>query len=245
MKQGRNGKSVFGNILKNMMGPFYQAGDDSILFKQGNKSSGSATPELMNLMDARLVVIPETEKSHRFNIKRVKSLTGGDMVTGRALYCDQISFKLTCKFIVMTNEKPPIDVNDSASIDRLKPIPFLAKFDNNPANCKYVKWLESQQDQFFTLAVKGAVKWYQSEFGLPSIKCINKFKQDYIEENDDIGLYLQECKENKTMQIYSKVAVSEIYNCEPTRKQLMDFNKVMIKRGYKKDKNMNGTYFVI
>jgi hypothetical protein len=77
------------------------------------------------------------------------------------------------------------------------------------------------------------------------IKCINKFKQDYIEENDDIGLYLQECKENKTMQIYSKVAVSEIYNCEPTRKQLMDFNKVMIKRGYKKDKNMNGTYFVI
>jgi putative DNA primase/helicase len=85
-----------------------------------------ATPELIPLMTARLSVFAESEKKEKLNAVRVKSLTGNDDISARALYGNQVTFRPKCKIVMLTNHKPEFDISDQAMLDRLKLIPLIS-----------------------------------------------------------------------------------------------------------------------
>ena len=181
---GRNGKSSLVNILKEIMGKFFVSISEDVFIKKDKTSN--ATPELMPLIGARFAVLSETDEKEKLNSKRIKSLTGSDTISARALYKDQINFVPHCKIMMLTNVKPEFDADDQALIDRLNFIPFPARFNKNRENTKYIESLTTHYlDQFFTLFCQGAKSWFEEGEMMDSqISIDGKIK--YQKENDTL-----------------------------------------------------------
>ena len=201
---GRNGKSSLVNILKEILGKFFVSISEDVFIKK-DKAGGGATPELMPLIGARFAVLSETDEKEKLNSKRIKSLTGSDTISARALYKDQINFVPHCKIMMLTNVKPEFDADDQALIDRLNFIPFPARFNKNKENTKYIESLTTEYlDQFFTLFCQGAKQWSEEGEMMDSKICIDG-KIKYQQENDTLRDFITEnTVEEKGQTIPSK-----------------------------------------
>jgi len=158
--EGRNGKSTVVDLMKRILGRMYSAIDERVLMQQERR--GGATPELMPLLAARLAVLSEIGQHERLNARRVKELTGGDDVSARALYGHQLTFRPRCKLVMLTNHRPDVDVGDQALVDRIRLVPFLARFDVSRENKAYVDALMTEHlDEMFSWVAEGARGWYR------------------------------------------------------------------------------------
>ena len=243
---GRNGKSVFADIMRNILGDFYKAGTSSLLFSRIKQGNGNATPELINLLDARLVVISDTGRSEKLDEENVKTLTSSDTISGRQLYGEQQSFKIGSKFLVFTNDKPIFNASDTAMVDRLTLIPFDAKFQNTPKNIEYVRNVKTLIDEFFTIAVNGAYEFYKNRGEFIDCTKINNSTKQYIEENDDYQGFIDEniirCEGSK---ILSKDIAIRYYKIDnPSISQIKQINKEFELKGFIKEKSRNGLRFI-
>lgn len=126
---GSNGKTKLMELVKKTLGDYYRSLDVQILT---NKRAGSsaATPEIADKKGARMCVMDEPEKGSKLNIGYMKNLTGGDELTARALYCNQIYFRPQFKLFMVCNHIPE---NEEMGTDisfwrRLKKIDFNSVF---------------------------------------------------------------------------------------------------------------------
>lgn len=240
---GRNGKSVFADIVKQYMGEFFQAGADSLLLARTKRASNAATPELMNLCDARLTVIPETDKHESLDTVRVKTLTSGDTITGRCNYGDQISFELRTKLWLLTNDMPNIHGSDQAMVDRICLVPFDAKFKQTKENISYVEKLKNMKDQFFTIAIHGAYEFYKHG-EIPQSKTIIEKTLEYADEMDEFQQFIDE---NIIKSVGNKLTTKELAclffsTDKPDKTQLQTINNEFTKHGFVKNKGRTGTF---
>ena len=186
---GRNGKSTLVDLIKRILGPYITALADSAVMKQDKKSG--ATPELMPLLIARTAVINETEKDQELNSVRIKALTGSDDISARELYGKQITFRPKAKMIMLTNNKPTFDITDMAMCDRIKLLPFLAKFEETNDNKTYVDNLSKfHLNEIFSWLAIGAYRWYQDRQLSPC--SVMKLEMDkYKSEIDIVGEFVR------------------------------------------------------
>lgn len=200
---GCNGKSSIVNILGNIMGKFKCSLSEDVMIK---KTSRGASPELMPLLTARLGCLPESDKREELNSKRVKTITGDDVINARHLFGHPVEFKTQCKPIWATNHKPKINVEDKAILDRLKLVPFLARFEKSSENTRYINDLqENHLDEFFTWFCIGARDWYSGNELIPCSE-MNIEMDKYISENDAVGEFL--------LDVYDTISKEE-YNALP------------------------------
>ena len=200
--KGCNGKSSFNNILKNIMQDFFTTLSEDITIK---KSSRGASPELMDLLYSRCGSLPESDKREELNAKRIKTITGDDEINARHLFGHSIKFKTQCKLIWSTNHKPKIDVEDQAILDRVKLIPFNARFEKTIANTDYIKDLqENKLNEFFNWFVIGANKWYNGSELIPCKSMVDAMKI-YINENDVVEEFINDVLDIISEEEYEKV----------------------------------------
>ena len=235
---GRNGKSVLANILKSILGGFYSAGSSSLFFTR-IKQNGNANPELVNLVNARLVVISDTSKGEKLDEENIKTLTGDDTINARPLYSNPLSIVVGAKFLIFTNDKPIFNASDPAMIDRINFIPFDAKFENTPENREYVRNVKTLVDEFFTIAVRGVCDFYKNMGEYNECIRITNGTKEYVEENDDYQSFINEniveCKDSK---IYSKDLAKRYFRVEnPSVRQIKEINKEFELRKYVKGRN--------
>ena len=186
--EGRNGKSTLMNIMEKILSKFYTSLSEAVMMKQ--ERQGGATPELMSLLHSRLGVLPESDAEEVLNSKRVKSITGADEIKARALFCDEISFRTQTKPIMPTNHKPKFNIDDKAMIDRVKMIPFKARFNDTKKNQKYIKdIMDNHIDEIFTWLCTGAKDWYNGQILTPCTAMQEEMNK-YIEELDDIKVFV-------------------------------------------------------
>jgi P4 family phage/plasmid primase-like protien len=187
--KGKNGKSSYDNLLEIILGrgEYYNALSDDAILKKKNK--GGPTPELMNLKHSRLAVLPETDEDAEMNATRIKKLTGGDVMTGRALFMNEVSFKPRAKFTLITNFKPKFNHRDRAILDRIRCIPFNARFEDKDKveNNKFIEELKGLHlEQVFSYFVEGAYTWYSNNKSFTKIpKICEEALEKYREENKD------------------------------------------------------------
>ncbi len=199
---GCNGKSTIVNIFKKITRGFSVSLDEDAMLKK--KSSG-ATPELMDFVSSRCGFLPESEKREKLNTTRVKTITGGDTISGRHLYGHIVKFETQCKPIFPTNFKPEIDITDQAILDRLKLIPFLNRFPNTKANQDYIEDLkENKIDEFFTWFCTGAFDWINGKELIPC-KSMSDEKQIFIKENNPTLEFLEDALEIISKEDYDKL----------------------------------------
>ena len=99
---GKNGKSVFTEILQKLLGDYGRRAPQSLLTESPNGREPSG--EIARLQGARLVIGSETTEGGRLAESRIKDLTGGDTMTGRFLYCESFDFKPALKLWMFGNQ---------------------------------------------------------------------------------------------------------------------------------------------
>jgi P4 family phage/plasmid primase-like protien len=229
---GRNGKSTLCNILEKILGDYNVSCSNDVLI-QSEKRSG-ATPELVKLQTARVAIVSETNEGEKLNKKNVKNLTGNDTIYCRDLFQKSgMNFKVKCKFLMMTNSRPEFDINDTAMTDRIKALPFNAKFENTPENIKYVNSLTTDYlDDFFSWMVEGAYKWYQGNALVPCQTMVDGQK-DWLEDMDTLKRFIDEkCEINEK---YTESVNQLVYEYKEFTRQTistMQFNKQMKLKGF-------------
>ena len=128
------------------------------------KASSTLTPELEILKDARLALMPESEKGDELKCSFIKSFTGGDEIDCRPLYRKNITFNSPAKAILNTQFIPKIP-DDKAMWDRVKIVMYLAVFENTLKNTAYIKELQTKYlSDFFTYFCYGAKEYFEKGF---------------------------------------------------------------------------------
>ena len=188
---GRNGKSTIVDLFEKIIGKDYFISCSEKVIMNREQSS-STSPELIRLQGARCAVLSETKKDEVLNSERIKRLTGGDNIVARQLYGEEVQFKHQASIMMLTNNKPGFDIDDQAMVDRVKLLPFLARFENNTSNQQYIKNLtENCLDEFFSWFVDGAYEWYNGKLLVPCDIMAVQMKS-YINELDVLGQFIEE-----------------------------------------------------
>jgi putative DNA primase/helicase len=244
---GSNGKSVFLNILRKLLGSLsWQAAPDLLMSDKNRRHP----TEQADLFGKRVVICQETAEGRRFDEVLVKQLTGGDAITARRMHEDNWSFEPTHKLWLSTNHKPEIKGTDHAIWRRMRLIPFAAKFSDDTEPRKDPKMecrLTQELPGILAWAVQGCIAWQQE--GLEPPAAVRAATSSYQAEMDMLAAWMGECC------VQSKTAVTsatELYRnfsawCESNGERAESQRKFSMKlteRGMKKEDRRTGIFYV-
>ena len=122
--EGENGKSVFLNTVRALIGDYaQQAAMDTFLASRHERHS----TKLAALRGARLVAVSEVGEGRSWDEAKFKALTGGDKVRARFMRQDEFEFTPAFKLFIIGNHKPQLRNVDPAMKRRLRFVPFTQK----------------------------------------------------------------------------------------------------------------------
>jgi putative DNA primase/helicase len=183
---GRNGKTTLLETIRYILGPYSFKANSELVLKKG-RPTGPGTPdsETLALRHKRFVYCAETEEGRRLDGNRVKHLCGNDCLTARGLYEKRpTEFLPTHTLYLMTNDKPQIRSDDFAIWQRIKPVPFLVSFVDDPkgdwqkpVDKGMLKKLKDEASGILTWLVDGCLL-YQNE-GLETPAIVTREAQEY------------------------------------------------------------------
>ena len=202
---GANGKSVFLDILYEMLGDYsLNSQVESILAK--NNSSSGASSEIARMNGARFVRTNEPNEGSRFNEGLVKQLVSGDVTTARFLYGTEFEFTPKFKLWIATNYRINVRGTDYGIWRRMRLVPFEVKFEGAKADKTLPDKLRTELPQILGWAIKGAIKWQKEGFNTPrEIEDANKV---YKQEMDYVGKFIDDCTKPS---IIGKEKASDVY----------------------------------
>lgn len=186
---GRNGKSVFLDIITEIFGNYsINIQPQTIMVKQ--QTSG-ANSDIARLSGARFVTTTEPNEGVRFDEGLVKQLTGGDKVTARFLYGDEFDFNPEFKLWMATNHKPIIRGTDDGIWRRLAIIPFTVQIPLNKVDKRLKHKLKREMKAILNWMSEGYSLWRES--GLQEPECIRLQRAQYRVEMDSVETFIEEC----------------------------------------------------
>lgn len=198
---GRNGKSTFLNTLLVMLGDYAKQAEPHLLFA---KKSGAHPTGQADLAGARLAICSESNDGHSFDEAVVKRLTGGDRIKARYIGRDFFEFDPTHKLILATNHRPIVRGTDKGIWRRLLLIPFDQTISNTERDDQLPAKLRAELPGILTWAVQGCLDWQENGLVIPA--SIEQAAQDYYEEMDTIGMFIQEqCETGAGLKIEASV----------------------------------------
>jgi P4 family phage/plasmid primase-like protien len=129
---GQNGKSVLVNLMEKVLGE-YKCDVPLTLVTEKRQKVGGLTPEIVLMKGKRYAVMQEPSKDEVINEGMMKQLTSGkDPIQGRMLHCPPISFLPQFKLVVTCNNLLVVKSNDHGTWRRIRTVPFLSLFTENP-----------------------------------------------------------------------------------------------------------------
>lgn len=197
---GRNGKGTLLEILHFVLGPLVGPIQVELLLEQRNpRSSAGPSPDIMALQGKRIVWASESDEGRKLNAGKVKWLTGGDTLVGRAPYGKrEVPFQPSHLLCLLTNFKPKVNAADFALWERIHLIPFKFSFVDNPKEPHHRK-IDSNLFEDLKKEASGIlaslIKGYREckEQGLRPPPTVLQAVEQYREEEDVVGLFISDC----------------------------------------------------
>jgi hypothetical protein len=189
-----NGKSKLGQLISETLNKG-KNGYVSTLnenFLTGNRpDSHQGSPDIIHLINKRVVLINEPNGNKKINTQFMKTLTGnGEDITGRSLYSNEIiSYVPKFKIIMFCNDKPSMDSNEEAVWKRSRCLNFPTTFVENPTESHHKKIDKNLGDRIkywkndFMLILLDYYRKYLEE-GLVPTTSVLKFTEEYNLESD-------------------------------------------------------------
>jgi putative DNA primase/helicase len=255
---GRNGKSLIMNYLNSILGDYATVAESDLLT---SKIRNGVSCSLVNARNTRVILVSEPSsedgKEVKLNNTLIKSITGNDRITARALYQNTISFDPTFNVFMLCNEIPSLEKVEKAMIERLNIIKFEFTFvgaedvDKHPNNRLIDKDLKKtlkenleMKQAFIQLLFKYAFANVNKELR-PPIESIEA-KEEYLEEIDDVKQFLEKFV-IETGNAKDKINMKVLYEAFKTHSRsdmaYRDFSKSLERNGLTKTKS-HGDYFI-
>lgn len=194
---GSNGKSVFVETLRNVLGSYaVTISPDTLMSKRFGMDS-AAMADIAKMKGTRFVATSETEAGQRLAESLIKRLTGGEEITGKNLYAQPFSFKPTSVIWMSTNNKPIVRGSDEGIWRRLVFLPFTAVIAPDKKDPMLGKKLLTEAAGILNWAVDGALA-YQQNHKLEIPSAVAEQNTEYREEMDTLGNFLDEVAEQRS-----------------------------------------------
>jgi len=188
---GANGKSVFIDILRHILGDYGRAISVETL-AEAKRQAGAASPDLYDLIGARLVTSSETEEGQALAETLVKGLVSGDTMSVRRLHAMPVQFTPQFKLVIAGNHKPVIRGCDYGIWRRVRLIPFTKVFKPEERDPELLAKLKAETAHIFAWMVEGCLEWQRR--GLSDVPAIiGQATAEYREESDIVGRWIGEC----------------------------------------------------
>lgn len=214
--RGRNGKSVFMNILGRTLGPLAGIVAPELLLDSGNlRSADAPTPSVMGLKGLRLAAGSEVSEGRRFGIDAVQRLTGGDKLTGRHPNDKYpIQFDPTHMLFLLTNNLPDVPGQAYAFWERVLVIRHDVSFVSREPREKWEKRANPNRLNDLLGCLPGILAWMVDgcaaymRWGLRPPPIVLKDTEEYRGGEDELGEFLEACctkaghQEESAAQLY-------------------------------------------
>lgn len=185
----KTGKSTFLATLRGLLGP-YGAQADMKSFM--HKDRDEVRNDLADLAGSRFVCALESQKGRRLAEELIKQVTGGvDRIKARFLFQEYFEFVPQFKIFLGTNHKPVIRDTDSAIWERIRLVPFIVHIPKPERDKTLDEQLQRELPGILSWALRGCLEW--QELGeLREPEAVEEATQNYRDEMDDVGQFLQE-----------------------------------------------------
>lgn len=193
---GANGKSTLIELFEACFGDYCCKLPITLLTKKRN-SSNAASPEVMNAKGKRFASLQEPDEGDKINVGYMKELSGGDKIYSRALYSAPCEFKPQFKMLLTCNQLPDIPSTDHGTWRRLRVVPFLSKFVDNPINDNEFKKDETIVDKLFDwkeafiFILLQQFEIYKNN-GLNEPECVLRYTKNFKNKSDKMVQYFNE-----------------------------------------------------
>jgi len=185
--EGANGKTTVFNVIEGVMGGYAGVAAFSSFLE---KPWDSAANDIAALRGRRLVGAAETGPGKYLDEVKIKQLTGGDPVTCRFLYHEPFTYVPTFKIFLACNDKPRIRGTDAAIWDRIKVIPFNARFEGKGIDKELTNKLLAEGEGILSWLVEGCLRWQKE--GLDDCNTVKDTTALYRTEEDAFSRFLKE-----------------------------------------------------
>lgn len=186
---GRNGKSVFLDVISDILGSYAKTIQATSIMVRPN--TGGANSDIARLKGARLVTSSEPNENAKLDEGLIKQLTGGDKITARKLYGDEFEFAPEFKLWLATNHKPIIRGTDEGIWRRIALIPFSVYIKDEDVDLELPFKLKRESVGILNWMVEGCLMWQKEGLEQPAI--IKENTKVYREEMDVIEAFLADC----------------------------------------------------
>lgn len=185
---GANGKSVFVNTLTGIWGD-YAAVAPMTTFMASH--TDQIPNDLAALSGVRLVVAQETEVGRQWAEARIKSITGGEMITARFMRAEWFTYKPQFKLVIVGNHKPTLHNVDEAIHRRIHLIPFTITIPPDQRDKTLFDKLRVEWPGILQWAIDGCLEW--RKLGLSPPAAVRAATDEYLAEEDAMARWIDEC----------------------------------------------------
>jgi putative DNA primase/helicase len=183
---GGNGKGVMLSTIGRVMGDYYLSTPATTFMASRHQEHAT---ELARLQHRRLVSASETNEDDKWNMARIKEITGNENpISARFMRQDFFEFWPVCKLLIIGNNKPVIDDVDPAIGRRMRMIEFM----RTPSQInRHLK--DDMHGEF-----GGVLRWmidgfqrYRDE-GLEPPETVRRASQTYLGDQDVVQQFIND-----------------------------------------------------
>jgi putative DNA primase/helicase len=151
--------------------------------------------ELAALYGKRLITSEEPSVGAKWDEGKLKWITGGSQITARFISRDNFSFTMSGKIIVAANHRPRLATTDNAIKRRLHVVPFEHPVADEDRDNQLDAKLREEWPRILHWLIEGCLEWQMTGLGLP--ERIAASTETYLESEDTLGAWLEDCCEMK------------------------------------------------
>lgn len=185
---GANGKSVLVDTIARILDSYAASAKIESLTGSARRGGSEATPDLMLLVNARMVRTSEPDEGQRLQEGLIKELTGGEPMQVRALHSDFFEFDPHFKLTMSGNHKPEIRGTDAGIWRRVLLVPFDVQIPEEKRDQELGEKLWSERAGILNWLIEGLQDFL--ELGLKPPAGVTDATREYREESDPIGSFL-------------------------------------------------------
>jgi len=198
---GRNGKSVFANILRRLMNDYALVAPAEMLMQRDR--GGSANNDVARLVGARLLLANETRNGQAMDDLALKTLVSTEAIAARFLHHEFFEFRPTHHIWMRGNHKPLVRDESEGAWRRIRLLPFELDLSPADVDSELEEKLWSEREGILSWAVTGCLRW-QGE-GLESSPRIRGASASYRKDCDLFGEFIDEqCVLDKSARVIQR-----------------------------------------
>lgn len=182
---GANGKSVFVDVLTELLGDYATPAPANFL----TPTREQHPTEIARLKGIRFLTASEVAEGSRFDEIKIKQLTGGDKLTARYMNGDFFDFHPTHKIWLSGNHQPKVQTGGYSFWRRLRLIPFTNTVPEHKRIADLTKQLiEKEGPGILHWIIRGATEYLT--YGFTEPQEVTDATKAYEESEDELGRFI-------------------------------------------------------